>query len=118
MGFSLSIPVETFSSLLQPPFLLPPSPPPPCSNDAFDSATGVDRTKRESVVNLTGGKQGLVLLLANLFLLAGAGLLTRLVASAANGQAAGMLVAAIACGYLYQGPPFRCAKRASYVGGA
>ena len=88
----------------------------PHSNDAFDSATGVDRTKRESVVNLTGGKHGLVLLVANLFLLAGAGLLTRLIASSADGRPAGMLMAAIACGYVYQGPPFRCENRGAVFG--
>ena len=26
-----------------------------CSNDAYDAATGVDKTKKESIVNLTGG---------------------------------------------------------------
>jgi hypothetical protein len=32
-----------------------------CSNDAFDASTGVDETKPESVVNLTGQLQGMQL---------------------------------------------------------
>ena len=83
--------------------------PPLHSNDAFDAATGVDKSKRESVVNLTGGKKGLVLAIANLFLVAGVGLLSALIISAGTGGTApaAMLAVAIACGYLYQGPPFR-----------
>ena len=51
------------------------------SNDAFDASTGVDGGKPESVVNLTGNRNG-VLLLANAFLVAGAALLWRLVSTA------------------------------------
>lgn len=78
------------------------------SNDAFDAATGVDKTKRESVVNLTGGKKGLVLLVANIFLLGGLSLLGCLIPSSGGDmRPAAMLFLAIACGYVYQGPPFR-----------
>ncbi|GAX79957.1 hypothetical protein CEUSTIGMA_g7396.t1 [Chlamydomonas eustigma] len=76
------------------------------SNDAFDAATGVDKTKRESVVNLTGNRN-LVLLVANVFLLAGVGLLLTLVTANGDMRPVMMLTAAIACGYVYQGPPFR-----------
>jgi 1,4-dihydroxy-2-naphthoate octaprenyltransferase len=78
------------------------------SNDAFDAATGVDKAKRESVVNLTGGKKGLVLLVANAFLLGGISMLGSLLASIGGDiRPAAMLALAIACGYVYQGPPFR-----------
>jgi hypothetical protein len=50
------------------------------SNDVFDSATGVDKTKPESVVNLTGSRRR-VFVLAHIFLLAGAGLLFSLLSS-------------------------------------
>jgi hypothetical protein len=78
----------------------------PCSNDAFDATTGVDKTKRESVVNLTGSRRG-VLLAAKAFLAAGLWLLAAAIGAAHDGRVAAMLAAAIACGYLYQGPPFR-----------
>ncbi len=78
------------------------------SNDAFDAATGVDKTKRESVVNLTGGKKGLVLGIANVFLAAGLTLMGMSLGQAGDStRPALMLLAAIACGYIYQGPPFR-----------
>lgn len=50
------------------------------SNDVFDSATGVDKTKPESVVNLTGSRRR-VFVLAHVLLLAGAGLLFSLLSS-------------------------------------
>jgi 1,4-dihydroxy-2-naphthoate octaprenyltransferase len=67
--------------------------------------------KAESVVNLTGNRTG-VLLLSKLFLAAGVGLLSSSIAAAANtdGRVTAMLAAAIACGYVYQGPPFRYAQ--------
>lgn len=51
------------------------------SNDAFDAETGVDASKAESVVNLTGNRKA-VLALANGFLVAG-GLLLHSVTKAA-----------------------------------
>jgi 1,4-dihydroxy-2-naphthoate octaprenyltransferase len=78
----------------------------PCSNDAFDAATGVDTHKPESVVNLTGSRTG-VLLLSTLFLTAGCGLLGASIHAVHDSRVAAMLSAAICCGYVYQGPPFR-----------
>lgn len=49
-----------------------------CSNDAFDAAKGVDGAKAESVVNLTGNRQG-VLWTANLALVVGGLLLWRVI---------------------------------------
>jgi len=85
------------------------------SNDAFDASTGVDAAgmgKPESVVALTGGRALPVLLLSLAFLAAGVAALAAEVsrAAAAPGAApaaAAMLAAAVACGYVYQGPPFR-----------
>jgi 1,4-dihydroxy-2-naphthoate phytyltransferase len=77
------------------------------SNDAFDSHTGVDKTKKESVVNLTGSPT-LVLWTANACLAAGVSLLWYLIASIQEPtRPTMMLTGAIACGYVYQGPPFR-----------
>lgn len=84
-----------------------PNPPHSCSNDAFDAATGVDLTKRESIVNLSGSPPGLVLLIANTFLLAGLGLFAHLLSGAAAQPVMCLLAVAIVCGYVYQGPPFR-----------
>lgn len=52
------------------------------SNDVFDGATGVDRSKPESVVNLLGGNVRLVFGLATLLLAGGVGLLFWLLQSA------------------------------------
>ncbi|CAK0787294.1 hypothetical protein CVIRNUC_010512 [Coccomyxa viridis] len=76
------------------------------SNDAFDAETGVDKSKAESVVNLTGN-QKVVLAVANGFLVAG-GLLLHSVTKAAGDAHIGLALALAVCmGYLYQGPPFR-----------
>ncbi|GLI70846.1 hypothetical protein VaNZ11_015857 [Volvox africanus] len=82
------------------------------SNDAFDAHTGVDASKPESVVNLLGGgpkNHRAVLLLANSLLAGGVALLAHLISSAPGGdfRPAGLLAFSIACGYIYQGPPFR-----------
>lgn len=81
------------------------------SNDGFDSFTGVDRTKPESVVNLTGSR---FRVLFAAFLLLFIGLFGIFAGAAAVGDArVGQLLAfAIACGYVYQCPPFRL----SYLG--
>jgi len=50
------------------------------SNDVFDSMTGVDKTKAESVVNLTGSKKR-VFVAAHALLLGGAALLFHLLSS-------------------------------------
>lgn len=76
------------------------------SNDFFDSFMGVDGTKVESLVNMTGNPWG-CFAIANLFLAAGLTLLGRAVWHAADARAGAALGAAIVGGYLYQGPPFR-----------
>lgn len=83
------------------------------SNDAWDAETGVDAAKAESAVRLLGSParaQGL----AAACLLLGAGGLAALCArlAGAGGGAAGCaLAAALACGALYQAPPFRWSYR-------
>ena len=53
------------------------------SNDVYDSMTGVDVGKKESVVNLTGSRRR-VLALATALLLGGGGLLFRLLGAAVS----------------------------------
>jgi len=80
-----------------------------CSNDAFDSSTGVDSnaSKPESIVNLIGGNWRLVLAASALALAAGVRLLAKHVLATGSAVPGYMLLAAICCGYVYQGPPFR-----------
>lgn len=76
------------------------------SNDVFDSETGVDVNKFNSVVNITGNKS-LIFWLSNLCLALG------LVGIAAIGllqqdfTVIGLILACCGLGYIYQGPPFR-----------
>ncbi|EKQ68973.1 1,4-dihydroxy-2-naphthoate phytyltransferase [Leptolyngbyaceae cyanobacterium JSC-12] len=76
------------------------------SNDVFDSETGVDVNKANSVVNLTGNKS-LVFWLSNACL--GLGLLG--IGVIAYWQqdltVIGLILLCCAIGYIYQGPPFR-----------
>jgi 2-carboxy-1,4-naphthoquinone phytyltransferase len=76
------------------------------SNDVFDSDTGIDVNKAESVVNLTGNRN-LMFWLGNLFLLLGiAGIMT----IAWWQQDITVVAIVLLCcflGYTYQGPPFR-----------
>lgn len=60
-------------------------------------------------MNLTGSR-GRVLLAAKAFLAAGLWLLAGAVGAAHDARVPAALGAAIACGYLYQGPPFRCVR--------
>lgn len=78
-----------------------------CSNDAFDAETGVDRSKPESFVNVTGNRPA-VFAAAVAFFMAGVALLGRFIGGAQDPRIGTMLGLAIACGYVYQGPPFRC----------
>jgi hypothetical protein len=82
---------------------------PICSNDAFDSMTGVDTADRkpESMVNLTGLSASWLLGIAFLALIAGLSQLMGPVLSSGSTLPGAMLLAAIACGYMYQSPPFR-----------
>lgn len=76
------------------------------SNDVFDSETGIDVNKAESVVNLTGNKS-LVFRISNLLL----GLSILGIISIAVRQQdwtiLGLIVLCCFLGYTYQGPPFR-----------
>ncbi|CAI5968660.1 unnamed protein product, partial [Closterium sp. NIES-65] len=80
------------------------------SNDGFDSFTGVDKTKPESVVNLTGSR---FRVLAAAFLMLGVGLagIFSGAAAVADPRVGWLLAASIACGYVYQCPPFRLSYR-------
>ncbi len=76
------------------------------SNDVFDSDTGIDVNKAESVVNLTGNRN-LMFWLANLFLLCG--ILGIVAISWWQQDLTVVAIVLLACflGYTYQGPPFR-----------
>ncbi|MDJ0702123.1 MAG: 2-carboxy-1,4-naphthoquinone phytyltransferase [Leptolyngbyaceae cyanobacterium MO_188.B28] len=76
------------------------------SNDVFDSETGIDKNKPQSLVNLTGNKP-LIFWLGNLCL--GLGILGILAIAAWQRDATVLLLILLCCalGYCYQGPPFR-----------
>jgi 2-carboxy-1,4-naphthoquinone phytyltransferase len=76
------------------------------SNDVFDSDTGIDVNKAESIVNLTGNRN-LMFWVGNLFLLLG---ITGIGAISWWQQDATVVAIVLVCcflGYTYQGPPFR-----------
>jgi 2-carboxy-1,4-naphthoquinone phytyltransferase len=76
------------------------------SNDVFDSDTGIDINKAESVVNLTGNRH-LMFWIGNLFLLCG---ILGIAAIAWWQQDVTAIEIVLLCcflGYTYQGPPFR-----------
>ena len=76
------------------------------SNDVFDSDTGIDVNKSESLVNLTGNRN-LMFWLSNLFLLSG---MLGIIAIAWWQQDLTVIAIVLLCcflGYTYQGPPFR-----------
>lgn len=76
------------------------------SNDAYDAETGVDKDKKESVVNMTGSQQG-VLGAAYLCLALGVFGIVKAAQQVGDMRVVGLLSAAIFCGYAYQCPPFR-----------
>lgn len=76
------------------------------SNDAFDATMGVDETKAESVVNLTGNRAA-VLVVANIFLAVALWSFYYLLCIPGGARPMKMLGTALALGYAYQGPPFR-----------
>eukprot|EP00899_Mesostigma_viride_P003271 jgi/Mesvir1/12945/Mv05960-RA.1 len=76
------------------------------SNDGHDADTSVDATKKESVVNLIRN-QRLVLLVAYACLAAGLALIAMSGSVARDPRVLRYLLGAIACGYVYQCPPFR-----------
>lgn len=81
-----------------------------CSNDAFDSVTGADSEDRkpESIINLTGAPWLNVLAAAFALLAWGASKLYATLTAAGSPVAVCLLAGSILCGYMYQGPPFRC----------
>jgi 2-carboxy-1,4-naphthoquinone phytyltransferase len=76
------------------------------SNDVFDSDTGIDVNKAESVVNLTGNRN-LMFWLANLFLLLGVLGIVTISWWQQDLTVIGIVLLCCFLGYTYQGPPFR-----------
>ena len=76
------------------------------TNDVFDSETGVDSEKVESVVNRTGQK-GALFWVATFLLACGLSIFAAVVAIKGQLAAGAMLLGSVAIGYVYQGPPFR-----------
>ncbi|MBW4441034.1 MAG: 2-carboxy-1,4-naphthoquinone phytyltransferase [Plectolyngbya sp. WJT66-NPBG17] len=76
------------------------------SNDVFDSETGVDVNKANSVVNITGNKS-LVFWIANFFLASGLSGILSIALLQRDFTVIGLVLACCAIGYVYQGPPFR-----------
>lgn len=76
------------------------------SNDVFDSETGVDVNKANSVVNLTGNKS-LIFWISNAFLIAGLGGILSIALQQQDFTVIGLILLCCAIGYIYQGPPFR-----------
>ena len=76
------------------------------TNDVFDSETGVDKEKVESVVNRTGDRDALFWV-ANGLLAIGIALFVGVILQTRQYCAGAMLLAAVSIGYIYQGPPFR-----------
>ncbi|XP_031496841.1 2-carboxy-1,4-naphthoquinone phytyltransferase, chloroplastic [Nymphaea colorata] len=76
------------------------------SNDVFDSDTGVDKNKKESVVNIVGSRDA-TLYAANVFLAAGLAGLIYACVQGGDLRAIALLIGSIVCGYVYQCPPFR-----------
>jgi 2-carboxy-1,4-naphthoquinone phytyltransferase len=76
------------------------------SNDVFDSDTGIDINKAESVVNLTGNRN-LMFWLGNLFLLLGIGGISAIAWWQQDLTVVGIVLVCCFLGYTYQGPPFR-----------
>ncbi|HTL89803.1 MAG TPA: 2-carboxy-1,4-naphthoquinone phytyltransferase, partial [Leptolyngbya sp.] len=76
------------------------------SNDVFDSETGVDVNKANSVVNITGNKS-LVFWISNLCLVSGLLGILSIALFQHDFTVIGLILACCAIGYVYQGPPFR-----------
>jgi 2-carboxy-1,4-naphthoquinone phytyltransferase len=76
------------------------------SNDVFDSDTGIDINKAESVVNLTGNRN-LMFWLGNLFLSLGILGIGAIAWWQQDLTVVAIVLLACFLGYTYQGPPFR-----------
>jgi 2-carboxy-1,4-naphthoquinone phytyltransferase len=76
------------------------------SNDVFDSDTGIDQNKAESVVNLTGNRN-LMFWLSNLLLVGGIIGVASICWAQQDWTVVGIVALCCFLGYTYQGPPFR-----------
>ncbi|CAN6296195.1 unnamed protein product [Urochloa humidicola] len=76
------------------------------SNDVFDSDTGADKNKKESVVNIIGSR-AVTQNAANISLFLGFAGLFWAFAEAGDARFIFLVMCAIFCGYVYQCPPFR-----------
>lgn len=76
------------------------------SNDVYDSDTGVDKDKKESVVNIIGSRKW-TQIAANTSLALGILGLVRGFTEAGDIRFLLLVTCAILCGYVYQCPPFR-----------
>ncbi|XP_047073968.1 2-carboxy-1,4-naphthoquinone phytyltransferase, chloroplastic [Lolium rigidum] len=80
------------------------------SNDVYDSDTGADKDKKESVVNIVGSRT-VTRNAANISLLLGLVGLFWAFAEAGDVRFIVLVISAILCGYVYQCPPFRLSYR-------
>lgn len=76
------------------------------SNDVFDAATGIDRNKHHSLVNLTGSRT-LIFWLSSVFLLLGISGIVAIATWQQDWTVVSIILLCCALGYSYQGPPFR-----------
>ncbi|KAJ1298435.1 hypothetical protein BS78_01G453100 [Paspalum vaginatum] len=76
------------------------------SNDVYDSDTGADKNKKESVVNIIGSREA-TQNAANVSLFLGFAGLFWALAEAKDIRFIVLVMCAIFCGYVYQCPPFR-----------
>ncbi|KAG0552433.1 hypothetical protein BDA96_01G506800 [Sorghum bicolor] len=76
------------------------------SNDVYDSDTGADKNKKESVVSITGSR-AMTQNAANISLFLGFAGLFWAFAEARDIRFILLVMSAIFCGYVYQCPPFR-----------
>jgi 2-carboxy-1,4-naphthoquinone phytyltransferase len=76
------------------------------SNDVFDAATGIDKNKHHSLVNLTRNRS-LIFWIANGALVTGIAGTIAIALWQKDSTAIAMVLACCLLGYLYQGPPFR-----------
>ncbi len=76
------------------------------SNDVFDSETGVDVNKVNSLVNMTGNKS-LIFLISLVCLIAGLAGIGSIAYQQKDWMVIGLVLACCVIGYIYQGPPFR-----------
>jgi 2-carboxy-1,4-naphthoquinone phytyltransferase len=76
------------------------------SNDVFDSETGVDVNKKNSLVNMTGNKS-LIFWIGNVCLALGLVGIGSIALQQEDWTVIGLILACCGIGYIYQGPPFR-----------